>query len=375
MKKLLIFSYVIFLIIFTLFSYLFIDPNLLYLKNFYTGIFLYNRLFVTVGYSVLIVIYVGFYLLFLKLWKMNVLTKLDIKILIGVTCILILAYPAMVSYDIFNYVFTSKVLYFYHENPYIIMPIQFVNDPLLSFTRATNKIALYGPSWIGLSVLPYLLGFGNFLVTLLNFKLLVGLFYLLATWIIKKLSKDFLSVILFALNPLIAIETLISGHNDIVLIFFALLSIFLVQKKKLFLSAISLVISIFIKYSTVFLVPIFFYSAMIYKNKVVNWEKIYVIFWSLMMVAFLLAPIREEIYPWYAIWFLPFAILSNNKIIMYISLAFSFCLPFTYLPFMYLGTYSSPTPFIRTMITFAPVFLVIIFSLIRNKQWLKKFYR
>src|SRR3990167_2891549 len=174
MKKLIIILYSAFLFSFTIFSYVFIDPNLSYLKDFYSGFALSNRLPTTFFYSLSVLIFFIFYGIFIYLGIKKKLNYKDVFTLIGVTAvILFFSYPAMLSYDIFNYIATSKVLFFYNENPYVVMPIEFLNEPFLSFTRATNKIALYGPVWIVLTGIPYFLGIGNFIVTLFSFKLLV----------------------------------------------------------------------------------------------------------------------------------------------------------------------------------------------------------
>lgn len=368
--------YVVFLFIFTFFSYLFIDPNLSYLKNLYSEFIFSHRLLTSVIYASLIGTFFIFYLIFLKMFKENKLDVRDIKLLILITCaVLFFSYPAMLSFDIFNYIFTAKVAFFYHENPYVIMPIQFIGDPLLAFTHAANKLALYGPSWITVTGIPYLLGFGNFIITLFNFKLVVLGFYLAMSWLINKLTKDFTSVLLFSLNPLVAIETLVSGHNDIVMMFFAFCGIYLLSKKKILFAFAFLLISFLIKYSTLFLLPVFLYVGFNQINqKAINWQKIYTYSFLLMLCAFFMAPIREEIYPWYAIWFLPFAAISyKNKFILYLSITFSFSLLLRYIPFMLLGTYFDPTPTIKIYTTFIPVIIVAIYISIKEKIWLKKF--
>lgn len=374
MKKLLLLSYSILLISFTLFSYLFIDPNLSYFKSLYSGFAFDHKLETSILYIVLVTAYFIFYLLFLNLLKRNKLSKGNLKwILILTVLISLFSYPAMLSYDVFNYIITSKVVFSYHENPYIIMPIQFAGDPLLAFTHAANKIALYGPSWITLSAFPYLLGFGNFIITLFNFKLAAAIFYLLTTWLIYKMTKNFLSVAIFSLNPLVVIETLISGHNDIVMMFFAVFALLLISRKKIILAFVFLLVSALIKYSTIFLLPVFIYLAV--AKKEINWQKIYLSCAFLMFIPFILSPIREEIYPWYAIWFLLFtALVPKNKSIFILSLAFSFSLLLRYVPFMLLGTYSYPTPIIKTILTFVPVSVAVIYLLIKKKLWSKRFY-
>src|SRR3989344_2228497 len=229
-----IYIYAIFLLLFSTFSYAFIDPNLIYLKNIYSGFAFENRFMATILYVFFVSVFFIFYGFFIWLGVKKRLKFKDILMLVSITLGgLIFSYPAMISYDIFNYVTTSKVLFFYHENPYIIMPIEFVGEPFLSFTHAANKIALYAPFWIVLTGIPYVLGLGNFIITLFSFKIFIALFYIATAIFVWKISKNIISVILFSLNPLIVIETLISGHNDIVMMFFTLLSFFLLMKKRM----------------------------------------------------------------------------------------------------------------------------------------------
>lgn len=370
MKKVFFILYPVVLLGLTIFSYLFIDPNFIYLKNIYSGIAFKNRQLITFLYLLIILLFFTFYFLFLLLIHRKLINAKDIKLLIVLTVgMLLFAYPAMLSYDIFNYIATAKVLFFYHENPYIIMPIEFTQDPLLSFTHAANKIALYGGAWISLSAIPHVIGAGNFLITLFSFKLLIVSFYIGSVVLIWKMSKNLISTSLFAFNPLVIIETLVSGHNDIVMIFFALLSFFLLMKKRIIVAFFFLLLAILIKYATLFLIPVFFYTVWkLFKRQKVDWEKIYIASSLSMFVIFLLSPLREEIYPWYAIWFLPFvSLVPQRKILLYVSLAFSFGLLLRYVPFMILGTHFGVTPTIKILATFIPVILVFpSFWLVQN---------
>lgn len=363
MKKLIFVVYSLSLLILTVFSYVFIDQNLFYMHAIFTNFALQNRALTTFIYTTLVIILFFCFWQILLLGRRGMVTQKDIKMLIVFSVVCVFAYPAMLSYDIFNYIATSKVLYLYHENPYIVMPIEFIKEPLLAFMRAPNKIALYGPSWIILSFIPYLSGLGNFILTLFSFKIFVLGFYLLTVNLIWKISKNLLSVIFFAFNPLVIIETLISGHNDMVMIFFALFSFYLLVKKKLIPAVIFLTTSIFIKYATLLLLSVFIY--VIYKQKRkddISWKKIWIASFILMFVAFILSPIREEIYPWYAIWFLAFAsLIPKKKFIFYTSVVLSFGLVLRYVPYMFLGTYLSPTPVLKELITFLPVVCYIFY--------------
>lgn len=377
MKKFLIVSYSIFLSLFSIFSYAFVDPNLLYLKDVYSGFVFSNRFLTTILYMLFIFIFFIFYGIFVWSAVKKKLKLKDMLILLGITVgILLFSYPAMLSYDIFNYIATSKVLFLYRENPYIIMPIEFIGDPLLSFTHAANKIALYGPIWIVLTGIPYFFGLGNFIITLFSFKIFIAIFYLTTAFLIWKIANSMISVILFVLNPLVIIETLLSGHNDIVMIFFVLSSFFMLMKRKVFLALLLFVMSVLIKYATIMLIPIFLYVLWkTVRNKDINWKSVFYASSLLMYVGFLLSPIREEIYPWYALWFLSFAFLiADKKLLLYVSVVFSFGLLLRYIPFMLFGTHAGLTPIIKSSVTFIPVFLVL-FYLITKKLWERIFSR
>jgi len=371
MKRLIFFLYILFLLILTFFSYAFVDPNLLYYKNIYSGFAFQNKEITAFLYFLFIVLFFVFYQTFMWLFKKDKLDIREIKKLIILTILgLFFSYSAMLSYDIFNYLTTAKVAFSYHENPYIIMPIEFVGEPFLNFTRAANKLALYGPVWILITGAPFLLGFGKFFFTLINFKFIIVIFYVLTSWIIYKFKNNPYTVLFFALNPLVIIETLIGGHNDIVMMFFALSSFFFIKQKKYILAICFFIVSILIKYATLFLLPIFIYILWRTKiNKAINWDKIFLYSFFSMLIIFFLSPIREEMYPWYAIWFLVFSsLITNKKIILLFSISISFGLLLRYIPYMYLGTYFGIVPILKILLTILPLIVGgIIYFMQTNK--------
>ena len=371
MKKIILGMYTLFLIFITIFTYVFIDPNLIYLKQVFTGLFMTQRLTITVIYSLIIAVFFVFYLVLLNFFRKKIFNSGEFKFIVGLTAIILFfSYPAMVSYDIFNYLATAKVLFLYHENPYLIMPIQFTGDPFLLFTHAANKTALYGPFWILLTGIPYFLGFGNFLITLFSFKFFTAIFYLATVGILYRMSKNIYFTAFFALNPLIILEVLVSGHNDIVMMFFALASLYYIKERKWLLSLLFIIFSVLIKYATLFLFPVFIYILFNYfRNKKIDWEKVYYLSSLFMLLVFFLSPIREEIYPWYSIWFLVFVPLVKNRLIKYIYLTFSFSLLLRDLPFMLIGTYFGPTPLIKFAVSFTFPLLTIIYLFLRKKRF------
>lgn len=364
MKKIIIPIYFLFLISISLFSYLFIDPNLIYLKKIYSGFAFYNRTIVSTLYVFFLLGFFGFYIYFLRLFSGKIFNLKHLKIiLLGTAIILFFSYPGALSYDIFNYTTTSKVLFGYLENPYVVMPIEFPGETFLSYTHAANKISLYAPFWLILTGIPYFVGSLNFILMMFSFKAVAAGFYFLTAFLILKMTKETFYTAFFALNPLVLFETIVSGHNDIVMMFLALASIYLLTKNKIILSIIFIMLSILIKYATIFLLPVFvYYFFLKLKNRKINPERIFNFCAILMFVIFLLSPLRVEIYPWYFIWVLSFIVLTKNVKFYILSLVFSFFLMLRYVPFMLLGTHFGITPLIKTGLTFVPlIFLTIVF--------------
>ena len=375
MKKLIISLYTSTLFLLLAFSYFFLDHNLPSLKFFYTG-FSTNYRSITSGvYIFLLGILFIFYFIFVSMFKKGKMNFKDLLVVLFITSLVLLfSYPAMLSADIFNYIATAKITYFYHENPYLIMPIEMKGDSLLLFMHAANKVALYGPAWILLSAFPHFLGFGNFIATLISFKIFTLLFYIGTVFFIWKLTKNVFLVSIFSLNPLVVIESLVSSHNDIVMMFFVMGFMFFVKKNMKILATVFLIISILIKYATIFLIPIFLYIILRNKDNL-NWKKIYFFSLGLMLIIFFLSPIREEMYPWYAIWFLSFSsILSENSLVFFMFSVFSFSLLLRYLPYMLLGTYSGQTPVLKIVLTVFPLVVCLVFVIVKKKIWLKNIF-
>jgi len=270
------------------------------------------------------------------------------RLVVTISAILLFSYPAF-SYDIYNYMFTAKTILVYHTNPYTIIPLQLTGiEPWLSFMRWTHLPSAYTPLWILLSLPPYLFGFGVFLLTMWNMKLLFASFYLLTTFMIGKIlgredhKNKFVGMTIFALNPLILIEGVVSPHNDIVMMGIAMVAWY-------YRSWLALAASVGLKLMTATLFPVF-------GNRK----------WALFaMLAGLLFVIRDrEVLPWYWVWIMPFvALLPRSRNLFIISLGVSIGLLLRYLPYLYLGNWDPPAPEAKLWLTLIPIGITAIISI------------
>jgi hypothetical protein len=355
--------YIFILFLLTIFSFGFIDVNLqlssspLFInfhKPLETLVF-YMRPISSILFFILLVVVSIYYVWFLKNWNAIFVTwKKTLTIVIVVAVLLLCSFPAF-TYDLFNYITTAKVAFHYHENPYLVMPIEIPNEPYLAFTRAANKVALYGPVWLFMTAIPHYLGDGNIWLTIVMFKLMNVLGYIGFSYLIYHVTKSLKNVIFFAFNPLVLIEVLVSGHNDIFMMVFAVAAFLLWEKKGIgnkIWAFVLFVASCLIKGASLILLPLFFV-------KKISRDRLFVIAYCLMaFVFFFVAPIREELYPWYAVWLISIASfleIKKHTILIGFTVVLSFALELRQIPYMWMGYYEGPGPLLRILFTIIPV--------------------
>ncbi|MCX6791899.1 MAG: hypothetical protein NT149_02575 [Candidatus Gottesmanbacteria bacterium] len=351
------------------FSYGFVDPNLvlstnqlfLRLQEPLKNLAYHQRPIAMILFFAILIGLFACYGIFLKHGaKIFASWKHICVVLAASSVILAFSYPAL-TYDLFNYIMTAKVTYQYHENPYIVMPIEIPNEPNLAFTRAANKVALYGPVWILITAIPHYAGGGSVWLTVIAFKLLNAAVYVSFSYFIWRMTKNLTNVIFFALNPLVLIEVIMNGHNDIYMMAFALFGLFLWSRKRFTQKIggfILLIASWLVKGATVALAPLVLFRR-------VSFERILIYAYIfLAAVFFIVAPIREELYPWYAVWLIATASLlplKNHRYIFGFTIVLSFALELRALPYMWMGYYEGPGPIFRVLLTVLPVAFYLLF--------------
>lgn len=312
----------------------------------------FNRPLSTTIFFILVLLLFGFYLIFLKLAEKKKLSKKNVwTLLLTTTAVLAFSYNAF-SYDLFNYIFDAKIVTYYQQNPYEQKALDYPNDPMLSFMRWTHRVYPYGPVWLGITVPLSFFGFQIFLLTLLLFKSLMAAAFIGSLYFIGKIfqrlapGKELFGLVFFGLNPLVIIESLVSAHLDIVMIFFCVWSFYLLNRAHYLRSSALLLISIGIKFATGFLVPIYGWVAfMQHKKKKIHWDSVFLAAITLMILTVIVASLRSTFQPWYLVLLLTFATFLSYKYYIFLpSIIFSFIALLTYVPYLYVGNWDPPIP-------------------------------
>jgi hypothetical protein len=231
----------------------------------YVGYF--NRPLSTALFSCIIFLFFLSYILLFRLALAKQLNRKEVWILITCSIVVLSFSYNVLSYDLFNYMFDAKIFTYYHQNPYLQKALDFPGDPMLAFMHWTHRTYPYGPSWLLISVVLSYAGMQLLLPTFLLFKLLfavafLGTIYYLEKILMKYEVKDLLPrVVLFAANPFILLETIVSGHHDMVMLLFAIMSIYYFLEKRYIISFCLFLFSAGIKFVTLLLVPAYYFLA------------------------------------------------------------------------------------------------------------------
>ncbi|MDA1079284.1 MAG: hypothetical protein O2840_01180 [bacterium] len=288
---------------------------------------------------------------------------------------LLFSYNAL-SHDVFNYLFNAKMVLIYQANPHAQTALEF-SDDWTRFMHNTHTPAPYGFGWTGLSLIPFMLGFGKFTWTWLLFRVFsvaslvlvyVGLKQL-AGLMGKRLTLS--DAAIFFLNPLVLIEIVANSHNDLWMLAPALISFsFLLARKRfafrsrVFGSLLLLAFSVSIKFATIVLLPIWLtilalerfeegsFTRLRLPKRFLQlltqgiWERILRVL-PYSAAALLLLPLltnqSQQYLPWYLTWSLVWLPLIGSAKWRVFWLVCSIAALLRYVPWLYAGGYEADT--------------------------------
>lgn len=193
--------------------------------------------------------------------------------------ILLFLYPFGAA-DIFDNIMHGRILGVYGGNPFRDVISQFNQDRLVAYTAWRQAPSAYGPVWeLAAGVTAWLadwsvklvrpsLDSSNFgtlrivvLTNIIAFKLL-GAASLTASCgivavILRRLAPEraLAGVLLLAWNPVVLVESIGHGHNDLAMMVWVLAAVWALARKRFTLAILALVIGGLVKYLPVLMVP------------------------------------------------------------------------------------------------------------------------
>lgn len=331
----------------------------------------FQRPLSTLVISVLLVLLYLFYIRIIILVKNGKLSSTKILWLVVITAaVLFFSYSAF-SHDLFNYMFDARIVTKYHQNPYSHAALDFTGDLWTRFMHWTHRTYPYGPSWLAITLIPSFFGFGKFVLTLFNFKVMFTVFHIGNIYLIYKIlgkvqpKLSLLGVTLYAFNPVVLIESVVSPHNEVIMLFFLLLSIYgIFGKKNTVFAILSLLLSAGIKFTSIILLPVFFFINHVKKSeKSAFW---FLSFLMLIVITLVGEIIYREPYPWY---FIPViglgALLAQYPSVNILIGGISFAALLRYLPYLYMGDYSKPVVASQNALFLSGVFFTLLLIFLR----------
>lgn len=321
--------------------------------------------------SIVLFLFLAYFLLLKQIIIRKIPKNIVWKLILLMTILLTFSYNAF-SYDLFNYIFDAKIVTHYAQNPFLHKALDFPGDPMLSFMHWTHRTFPYGLTWLFITVPLSFLGLQYFLATLVLFKLFISACFIGTVYFIGKIMQklfpenELAAVAFFAFNPLVIIESLVSSHNDIVMMFLSVVSLYFIINKNPLRGIITLILSIGVKFATLLLLPFYGYIVFLQKKKKsVPWEKVFFLMFCIMFIAVLAPTIRTTFQPWYLLYFMPFAALLVKKYYVFIpTVVLSFFGLLQYLPFLYTGNWDPPIPTLLNNMMIAGLLLSVLIMVI-----------
>jgi hypothetical protein len=184
-------------------------------------------------------------------WGFSVVFAATLFWLLPITC------------DLSSYLTKAHLFTDLRANPLVEAPADFRDRLLLAYPAAyAEQPSIYGPVWALLSGLGTL-GSHDEVVGVFYLKALALSAYLGAVWLLERIVRQVRpgsaeeALYLFAWNPLVLFMAIGDGHNDIAMIAMVLLAAWLLLRERWVLAFGSLVLSAWIKYASLTLLPLF----------------------------------------------------------------------------------------------------------------------
>jgi hypothetical protein len=375
--------YTLSLLAYTVFSYSLTAPNLVFtswkpfvdFQFFIWETFFNNIFYLKYAYIGCLTLVVTAYLLLLRNLNAKSFSLKHLVVVLGLAISPLLISNNALSYDVFNYIFNAKMVLVYQSNPHEKVALNFAYDDWTRFMHNTHTPAPYGYGWTALSLIPYTLGTGRFVLIWMLFRLwsVMSLIMLaLLFWrYVPRENKWWAYAVL--LNPLLLIEVISTSHNDLWMMVPALFSLLLVLKKKtvlaVVLSLVLLLVSVSIKFATIVLLPLWF--LLVCRKHFSGVGKMLVSHWALIATAslfpLLITARSQQFHPWYLTWILIWLPFVKSSVWRWSIIVLSVSSLVRYVPYLWNGHFTDTILIQQKLITWLPWVLGIL--LLSISRW------
>jgi hypothetical protein len=187
--------------------------------------------------------------------------------------------PYLLSNDIYPYIMYGRIAAIYGENPALVAPNAFANDPFLPYVVAWQSIpSVYGPVWTiishALTLLIERMG-GQLWLYLLAYKLTMLAAHLASTLLIWQIvaawkpNQRAYAALLYGWNPMALFEFAGNAHNDALMICLILLGIWCTQRGNWRVAIVALLAAALVKWIAVLLLPLW---AIYWLGRLATWR-------------------------------------------------------------------------------------------------------
>jgi len=187
---------------------------------------------------------------------------------IGVLCstVLLGLYP-ITALDVALYVVRARLWAFYGGSPMTAVPADFPQDPYIGLSgEYTKEVSPYGPVWELVAQIPIHLGLFDIASGIIAMKIISLISYIgmavLVGWYARQDKPQhglsgLTAMTFFALNPLVLMQAIGNGHNDMVMLVFMTLGLVLWQRDQWAWAALVLTLATLVKITGLILMPLF----------------------------------------------------------------------------------------------------------------------
>ena len=187
---------------------------------------------------------------------------------LGFLCgvLLIGLYP-ITALDVVLYVVRSRLSALYDASPMLLLPADFPQDPYIGYAGEYGRTpSPYGPLWELVARIPVQMGITDIAAGIVAMKVIsllsyVGMAVLLGWSARQEPSRYGVSPVtaltFFALNPLVLLEAMGNGHNDLLMLALMTLGLVFWQRDRWVLVTLALTLAALIKVTGLIILPLF----------------------------------------------------------------------------------------------------------------------